>query len=200
MLGESRIPVGAQDFTAYIQRVKDAKPDVMFLFINASGGGVSFIKALKAANFDKTGIKFLATGDLVDEGILPAEGDTALGIVTTYDYSAKHDSALNREFVKDFKVQYGGDQEPTFIAVQAYDALAGAYKVLEAQKGVIDPDKTMAILKDWKFESPRGPVQLDGATRDLWQNVYFRKVERRPAGLGNYEFDSTKMVKDPNEQ
>ena len=200
VLGESRIPVGAKDFTAYIQKVKDAKPDVMFLFINASGGGVDFIKALNQQEFSKTGTKFLATGDLVDEAILPVEGDSALGITTTFDYSAKHDSAMNRDFVKNFKIAYGSDQEPSFMAVQAYDAITAAYKVLDAQKGVIDPDKTMDLLKGMKWESPRGPVMIDPATRDLVQNVYFRKVERRKTGLGNYEFDNTPMVKDPNEQ
>ena len=170
VLGESRMPLDTKDFSAYIQKVKDAKPDVMFLFINATGGGVDFIKALKSA-----------------------------GIVTTFDYSAMHDSALNRTFIKDFKAAYGSDQLPTFEGVQAYDAIAAAYKVLIAQKGHIDPDKTMEIVKGMHFESPRGLIQIDPATRDIIQNVYFRKVERRNGVLGNYEFDRYLAVKDPNE-
>ena len=199
VLGESRMPLDTKDFSAYIQKVKDAKPDVMFLFINATGGGVDFIKALKSSGFDKTGIKFLATGDLVDEAILPVEGDTALGITTTFDYSAMHDSKTNRDFITAFKAAYGSDQLPTFEAVQAYDAIAAAYKVLEAQKGAIDPDKTMDLVRGMKFESPRGPIEIDAQTRDIIQNVYFRKVERKNGLLGNYEFSNTPMVKDPNE-
>jgi branched-chain amino acid transport system substrate-binding protein len=172
----------------------------MFLFLNASGGGIDFIKALKSAGFDKSGIKFLATGDLVDEALLPVEGDSALGIVTTFDYSAMHDSQMNRDFVKAFKVAYGSDQLPTFEAVQAYDCMAAAYKVLIAQKGVIDPDKTMEIVKTLKFESPRGNIEIDPATRDIVQWVYFRKVERKNGLLGNYEFERTPLTKDPNEQ
>jgi branched-chain amino acid transport system substrate-binding protein len=200
VLGESRIPVGAKDFTAYIQKVKDAKPDVMFLFLNASGGGIDFIKALKSAGFDKTGIKFLATGDLVDEALLPVEGDSALGITTTFDYSAMHDSGLNREFVKSFKAAYGSDQLPSFMAVQAYDCITAAYKVIAAQNGQIDPDKTMALVKTLKYESPRGNIEIDPATRDIVQWVYFRKVERRNGVLGNYEFERSPLTKDPNEQ
>jgi branched-chain amino acid transport system substrate-binding protein len=200
VLGESRMPLDTKDFSAYIQKVKDAKPDVMFLFLNASGGGIDFIKALKSAGFDKTGIKFLATGDLVDEALLPVESDTALGIITTFDYSAMHDSALNRQFIKDFKVAYGSNQLPTFEAVQAYDCIAAAYKVLQAQNGTIDPDKTMAIVKTLKFESPRGNIEIDPATRDIVQWVYFRKVERKNGQLGNYEFERSPLTKDPNEQ
>jgi branched-chain amino acid transport system substrate-binding protein len=199
VLGESRMPLDTKDFSAYIQKVKDAKPDVMFLFINATGGGVDFIKALNSSGFDKTAIKFLATGDLVDEAILPTEGDTAMGITTTFTYSAMHDSKMNRDFITAFKAAYGSNQLPTFEAAQAYDAIAAAYKVLEAQKGVIDPDKTMEIVKGMKFESPRGPIEIDPQTRDIIQNVYFRKVERRNGLLGNYEFSNTPMVKDPNE-
>jgi branched-chain amino acid transport system substrate-binding protein len=197
VLGESRIPVGSQDFTAYIQKVKDAKPDVMFLFINASGGGISFIKAMRTAGLGPT--KFLATGDLVDEALLPTEGDEALGITTTYVYSAMHDSPMNKQFIKDFQAAFGSNQLPDFIAVQAYDALHAAYLTLEAQKGQIDPDKTMEIVKTLKFESPRGPVQIDPATRDLIQTVYFRHVDRKNGVLGNYEFTQYLMASDPIE-
>jgi branched-chain amino acid transport system substrate-binding protein len=197
VLGESRIPVGSQDFTAYIQKVKDAKPDVMFLFINASGGGIAFIKAMRSAGLGTT--KFLATGDLVDEALLPTEGDGALGITTTYTYSAMHDSALNKQFIRDFQAAYGSKQLPDFVAVQSYDALAAVYKAVAAQKGQIDPDKTMEIVKTLKFESPRGPIQIDPATRDLVQTVYFRRVERRNGVLGNYEFTQYRMASDPIE-
>ena len=197
VIGESRIPVGNQEFTAYIQKVKDAKPDVMFLFINASGGGVQFIKSMRAAGLGNT--KFLATGDLVDEALLPTEGDSALGITTTYVYSAMHRSALNRQFITDFQAAFGSKQLPDFIAVQAYDALAAAYKSVAAQKGTIDPDKTMAVVKTLKFESPRGPVQIDPNTRDLIQTVYFRKTDRKAGVLGNYEFTEYHMASDPIE-
>lgn len=192
------MPVTTKDFSAYIQKVKDAKPDVMFLFLNATGGGVDFIKAMKSAGFDKTGIKFLATGDLVNEAILPTEGDTALGIVTTFDYSAMHDWPMNRAFVRAFKEAYGSDQLPTFEAVQAYDAIARCTRCSK-RSGHIDPDKTMELVKSMRFESPRGYIYIDPATRDIVQNVYFRKVEVRHGQLGNYEFDRFIGVKDPNE-
>jgi branched-chain amino acid transport system substrate-binding protein len=197
VIGESRIPVGNQEFTAYIQKVKDAKPDVMFLFINASGGGVQFIKAMRTAGLGNT--KFLATGDLVDEALLPTEGDSAIGITTTYVYSAMHRSALNRQFIRDFQAAFGSNQLPDFIAVQSYDALAAAYKAIEAQHGSIDPDKTMEIVKTLNFESPRGPVHIDPATRDLIQTVYFRKTDRKNGVLGNYEFTEYHNAADPIE-
>jgi branched-chain amino acid transport system substrate-binding protein len=158
---------------------------------------VQFIKAMRTAGLGNT--KFLATGDLVDDALLPTEGDSAIGITTTYVYSAMHRSALNRQFIKDFQAAYGSNQLPDFIAVQSYDALAAAYKAIEAQHGQVDPDKTMAIVKTLKFESPRGPIQIDPATRDLIETVYFRKTDRKNGVLGNYEFTEYHMASDPIE-
>lgn len=199
LLGEARVPVENRDFTAYIQRAKDTKPKVLYAFINATGGGIEFLRAVKSSGIEKLGTKILVNGALVNEAILPAEGDNAVGIISTSDYTSMHNSALNRQFVKDFKAAYGGDQNPSFIAVAAYDAMAAAYKVIDAQKGAIDPDKTMDLVKTLKFESPRGPIAIDPATRDIVLNAYFMRAERRKGVLGNYEFETTPMVKDPNE-
>jgi branched-chain amino acid transport system substrate-binding protein len=199
LLGEARIPVDNKDFTAYIQRAKDAKPKVLYAFINATGGGIEFLRAIKASGIEAAGTKILVNGALVNEAILPAEGDAAIGVISTSDYTSTHNSALNRTFVKDFKAAYGGDQNPSFIAVAAYDAIAAAYKVIDAQHGTLDPDKTMDVVKSMKFESPRGPIAIDPATRDIILNAYFMRAERRNGVLGNYEFSTTPMVKDPLE-
>jgi branched-chain amino acid transport system substrate-binding protein len=198
LLGEARIPVDNKDFTAYIQRAKDAKPKVLYAFINATGGGIEFLRAIKSSGIDKT-TKILVNGALVNEAILPAEGDAAIGVISTSDYTSTHNSPLNKQFLRDFKAAYGGDQSPSFIAVAAYDAIAAAYKVIDAQKGAVDPDKTMEIVKTLKFESPRGPIAIDPATRDIILNAYFMKAERRGGVLGNYEFETTPMVRDPLE-
>jgi branched-chain amino acid transport system substrate-binding protein len=198
VLGESRIPVDNRDFTAYIQRAKDSKAAVLYAFLNATGGGIEFLRAIKESGIEKT-TKVLVNGGLMNEAILPAIGDNALGIIGTTDYTPMHNSAINRQFVKDFKVAYGGDQMPTFIAAQAYDAITAIYKVIEAQHGTLDPDKTMELLRGMKFEGPRGPIAIDPATRDIILNAYFTRGERRNGVLGNYEFETTPMVKDPTE-
>jgi branched-chain amino acid transport system substrate-binding protein len=200
MLGESRIPINNQDFSAYIQRVKDTKPQVMFVFINATGGGTQFLKAVKEAGIDKAGVKLLATGDIVDEPILQQSGDAAMGVITTFDYSSWHGSRTNQDFLKAFQAANSTSDRPNFVAVAAYDAIAAAYKVIEAQKGQIDPDKTMELIKGYRWESPRGPAMIDAATRDIVQNVYLRRTERRGTLLQNTEFETFPMQKDPNEQ
>jgi branched-chain amino acid transport system substrate-binding protein len=200
ILGESGIPVDNKDFTAYIQRSKEARAKVLYVFLSGTGGGIEFLKEIKASGIERAGTKVLVHGALVNEAMLPAEGDEVLGVISTSDYTATHNSRLNRQFVKDFKAAFGSDQPPSFMAVAAYDTIAAAYKVIEAQHGVVDPDRTMELVKQLKFESPRGPIAIDPATRDIVLNAYFMRAERRDGKLANYEFATIPMVKDPNER
>jgi branched-chain amino acid transport system substrate-binding protein len=198
VLGEIRVPVTVTDFSAYLQRVKDAKPDGMYIFLNAGGSGTTFLKQAKSQGFDKAGIKIFCSGDLVTEQALPAIGDASVGVISSMNYSGTHDSKMNRDFIKAFMAQSGG-LPPTFGGVGTYDAFTAMYKVLEAQKGQIDPDKTMEIVKTLKFESPRGPIAIDPDTRDIVQNVYIRRTELKGGKLVNTEIDTYPMVKDPSE-
>lgn len=199
LLGEIRVPVTNADYTAYLQRVKDAKPDAVFVFDNASTGGPQFLKAYRDLGLDKLGIRVISTGALVDENDLLAIGDRAIGVISSFDYSMVHDSKVNRDFVKAMK-DAAPDVEPDFVAVATWDVLTAAYKLIEAQKGVIDPDKTMELLRGMKIDSPRGPIAIDPDTRDIVQNVYLRRTEKRDGKLVNVEFAVIPMVKDPYEK
>ena len=196
--GEIRVPVTVTDFSAYIQRVKDSHPDGIYVFLNAGGSGTTFLKQAKTQGLDKAGIKIFCSGDLLTEQVLPVIGDAAIGVISTMNYSGAHNSKMNRDFIKAFETQSGG-LPPTFGGVGVYDAFTAIYKVIEAQKGQIDPDKTMDIVKTLKFESPRGPIAIDPETRDIVQNVYIRRTELKGGKLVNTEIDTYPMFKDPSE-
>lgn len=198
--GISKIPVSNPDFSAYVQKVKDTKPDGVYIFLNATGGGIQLLKTLRTEGIAKAGIKLLASGDIVDEPLVQQEGDAALGVISNFGYSAAHPSKVNQEFVKLFKAQYGGNQLPDFVAVQGYDALHAIYESIKAQGGNVDPDKTLEIVKTLRWESPRGPVWMNPTTRILMQNIYIRKTEMKDGILQNIEFAKMDFPRDPNEQ
>jgi branched-chain amino acid transport system substrate-binding protein len=195
VVGEVKPPLVSPDYSAYIQRVKDAKPQAIFIFAPAADHPPIFLKAYRDAGLGEMGVKILATGDLTNEYVLDTLGDPALGMVTTFDYSEAHPSALNKEFVKAMYEQTGGQFRPEFGAVAAYDVINAIYKIADAEHGKIDPDRTMALIKGMSFESPRGPIAI-GQNRDIIQNVYFRKVEKVDGKLQNVEFQTTPMVDD----
>jgi len=191
---ELRVPLRNPDFAPFLQRVRDASPDAVFVFV-PSGVGAIFMKQFAERGLDKSGIKLIGTGDVTDDDILNGMGDVALGVITSFHYSAAHDSPANKAYVAAYKKLNG--VRPNFMSMGGYDGMRVLYKALEATKGNTSGEALVNAMKGQAFESPRGPVTIDPATRDPIQNVYMRKVERVGGELWNVEFATQPAVKDP---
>lgn len=195
--GQVRTPMNNPDYSAYVQRIKDAKPQAVFFFFPSGVMPRAFLKTWKERGLEQAGIKLFATGEATDDSFLEATGDVALGLVTSHHYSYAHPSAKNQAFVKAFAAEYGTKLRPNYFAVAAYDAMAAMDMALAKTKGDPAGDRIMEALKGLQFESPRGPVEIDPLTRDIVQTVYIRKAERVKGELVNVEFDKFERVKDP---
>jgi branched-chain amino acid transport system substrate-binding protein len=194
----SRVPLKNPDFSSYIQRIKDAKPDAVFVFVPAGEQAVGFMKTFHERGLDAAGIKVIATGDLTDDHVLQTIGDPALGIVTTFHYSVAHDSPENKAFLKAYLDANGAAAGPAnFMAMAAYDGMGAIYEVERKLGGTMDADKALAILKGYSVTSPRGPITIDPETRDVVQTVYVRRVEKVNGELQNVELSSFPAMKDP---
>jgi branched-chain amino acid transport system substrate-binding protein len=191
-----RVPLSNPDFAPYVQRIKDLKPQAVFVFVPAGEQGIAFMKAYRERGLAEAGIKIIATGDLTDDHALPAMGNVALGVITSFHYSAAHNSPENKAFLKQFEDTNPGVGRPNFMAVAAYDGMAAIYQVSKQLNGKIDGEKAMAILKGMTLNSPRGPLMIDPQTRDIVQTVYIRRVEKVNGELFNVEFDKLENVKD----
>ena len=190
-----RVPLRNPDFAPFLQKVRDGKPDALFVFV-PSGAGAAVMKQFLERGLDKAGIKLIATGDVTDDDQLNDMGDGALGVVTSHHYSAAHPSALNKKFVEAFGKANKG-MRPNFMAVGGYDGMRVIYDALKTSKGQGGGDALLAAMKGQLFESPRGKIFIDAQTRDIVQDVYLRKVEKKDGQLYNVEFDVIKDVKDP---
>ncbi len=193
VLEKLRTPLRSPDFAPALQKVRDAKPDALFVFL-PSGQGAQFMKQFGERGLDKAGIKLIATGDVTDDDLLGDMGDVALGVVNAHHYSAAHPGAANKKFVADFTAM--NKFRPNFMAVGGYDGMRVIFKALETTKGA-GGEALLAAMKGQIFESPRGQVLIDGQTRDVVHDMYIRKVERRDGQLWNIEFDVIKGMKDP---
>lgn len=198
VVGEVRTPMNNPDFSAYVQRIKDAKPQAVFFFFPSGVMPPAFLKVWKERGMEEAGIKLYATGEATDDSYLQATGDVALGLVTAHHYSYAHKSAKNEKFVKDFVAEFGTQLRPSYFAITAYDAMTAIELAYKKAGADASGDKVMEALKGIAFESPRGPIEIDPATRDIVQTVYIRKVEKTKDGqLVNVEFDKFDRVKDP---
>ncbi|HZR90728.1 MAG TPA: ABC transporter substrate-binding protein [Bradyrhizobium sp.] len=191
---EVKVPLANPDFAPFLQRMKDAKPDAVFVFVPAGQGG-NFMKQYAERGLDKAGIKVIGPGDVMDDDLLNGMGDAALGAVTAHIYSAAHPSQMNKDFVAAYKKEF--NQRPGFMAVGGYDGIHLIYAALQKTGGNADGDKLVEAMKGMAWESPRGPISIDPETRDIVQNVYVRKVEKVDGELYNVEFETFKDVKDP---
>jgi branched-chain amino acid transport system substrate-binding protein len=189
-----RVPLANPDFSPFLQKVADAKPDALFVFV-PSGIGAQFMKQFVERGLDKSGVKLIGPGDVTDDDLLNNMGDVALGAITTQHYSAAHESPENKAFVEAFKKANNG-MRPNFMAVGGYDGMHLIYEGLKKTNGA-GGQALIEAMKGLSWTSPRGPVSIDPQTRDIVQNIYVRRVERRDGELYNVEFATIPNVKDP---
>jgi branched-chain amino acid transport system substrate-binding protein len=190
-----RIPLQNPDFAPFLQRARDATPDGLFVFVPA-GQAAALMRQFVERGLDKSGIRLFGAGDLTDDDTLNNMGDVMLGTVTAYFYSAAHPSEKNRAFVDGVR-KANNEMRANFFAVSGYDGMHVVYEALRKTAGSIDGDALVGAMKGMAWESPRGPISIDPDTRDIIQNIYIRKVEKKGGELWNTEFETIADVKDP---
>jgi branched-chain amino acid transport system substrate-binding protein len=191
---EVKVPLMNPDFAPFLQRMKDSRPDALYVFVPGGQGG-NFMKQFSERGLDKAGIRIIGPGDVMDDDLLNNMGDAALGAVTAHMYSAAHKSAKNVSFVAAYRKMFGS--RPGFVAVGGYDGIHLIYRALEKTSGKSGGEALVDAMKGMAWESPRGPVSIDPETRDIVQNIYIRKVEKIDGELYNVEFATFEAIKDP---
>jgi branched-chain amino acid transport system substrate-binding protein len=193
--GSVQMPVANPDFSSFVQAAKDTNPEAIFVFVPGGAQPAALGKAFAERDMDPNKIKIFSTGEPVDETALKAMGDLALGRLSGWHYDYALKSKTNAAFVKAFNAEF--KRNPDFFAVGGYDGMHLIYEALKKTKGKADGDALIGAAKGMKWESPRGPISIDPATRDIVQNVYMRKVEKVDGQLINVVIDTIKDVKDP---
>ncbi|PDT83798.1 ABC transporter substrate-binding protein [Sinorhizobium sp. BJ1] len=177
-----RMPLATNDFSPIMQRIKDSGAEGVFAFLPSGPTTLGFVKAFNENGLKEAGIKFFAPGDLTQESDLPALGEAALGIQTTFHYAVSHDSPENKTFVEAAGKAIGNPAELSFPSVGAYDGMHVVYKMIEATGGEQDAQKAVDAVKGLSWTSPRGPVSIDAESRHITQNIYLREVAKAEDG------------------
>lgn len=194
-----RVPLNTLDYSAYMLRLRELKPQAVFFFLPSGQMPAIFLKFWRDRGMADTGIRLLATGDATDDHYLDGIGELAEGLVTSHHYSYAHESPANRRFAGAFETEYGSHLRPGYFAVAAHDALAAIDAALSApgvRGGKAGAERLVDAFRGLRLDSPRGPVEIDAHTRDVVQSVYIRRVERRDARWINREFECTARVRD----
>jgi branched-chain amino acid transport system substrate-binding protein len=182
-----------------MQKVKDSKPDALMVFVPAGKTATAVMKNFSEIGLASAGVKLIGPGDITTDEELQNMGDVALGVTTVHHYSAAATRPANKAFVAAWKREYGANDTPNFVAVGGYDGMAAIMYAIKEQKGKLDSDRTMELLRHFKDpDSPRGPISIDPETRDIVQNEYLREVRKVGGKLENVEIETVgTAVKDP---
>ncbi len=194
-----RVPLNTLDYSAYMLRLRELKPQAVFFFLPSGQMPAIFLKFWRDRGMADTGIRLLATGDATDDHYLDGIGELAEGLVTSHHYSFAHESPANRRFAGAFETEYGSHLRPGYFAVAAHDGLAAIDAALSApgaRGGKAGAERLVDAFRGLRLDSPRGPVEIDAHTRDVVQSVYIRRVERRDARWINREFECIERVRD----
>lgn len=175
IVGEVRIPISNPDVTPYVQRIKEARPQVVQLALPAGFLPENFVKAFHNIDLMNLGIN-LMSGDLNETKPTNTLGDYVEGLYTTSYYVNDNDSPANTAFIRAYREITGVQDYPGFVALSAYDALNITRLVVEEQHGQINADKTMALLHGHHFTSPRGTIAFD-QDGEIVESWYLRRAE-----------------------
>jgi len=186
-----RTPLRNPDYGPFLQRAKDARPEALFVFV-PSGEGTALMKQFAERGLREAGVRLICTGDVVDDDLLEAIGAPAVGAVSSHHYSAAHDSPENKAYVAAM-IKNNPGMRPNFHSVGGYD---GLHLIYEALKKVPNGngEQMVEAMKGMKWTSPRGPMSIDPATRDVVQSVYLREVKMVNGQPWNIEFDKVENV------
>lgn len=195
--GSVRIALKTADYLPYFQKVKDANPDVIYVFNPGGPQATAFMKAFDDVGIVKSKIKLIGPSDITSDDELPNMGRSALGVITLGQYSPAATRPSNLVFVAAWKKEYGAEAIPTYFAIAGWDGMQAIFDVIKAQKGKIDPDETMKLLHSWSNpNSPRGPVHINEAG-DIVQTLYLRRVEENSGKIENIEYEKAGEYGDP---
>ena len=186
-----RTPLRNPDYGPFLQRAKDSKADALFVFV-PSGEGLAVMKQFDERGLKQQGMKMIGPGDVVDDDLLESMGAPAAGVITSFHYSAAHESPENRAYV-DAMMKANPGMRPNFHSVGGWD---GMHLIYEAIKKVPNGtgEQIVEAMKGMKWVSPRGPMMIDPATRDVVQTVYLREVKMVNGKPWNIEFDKIENV------
>ena len=176
-VGEEYTPLGHREYSTLVDKIKAAKPDVIFNSLNGDSN-VEFFKQLKAVGITAKDIPTMSVS-IAEPEIAAIGPDKLAGHYAVWNYFQTTNTPENKKFVADFlkaypKTPYTDDpMEAGYIAVYLWKA------AVEKAKS-FDVEKVKAASDGITFKAPGGEVRIDGKTQHIWKTVRIGVVQ--PSG------------------
>jgi branched-chain amino acid transport system substrate-binding protein len=196
IVAEDYPKLGETDYAPYLTKIKQSGAKAVFAFFSGTDA-VNFVKQYDQFGL-KGSIRLTGAGFLTEPDVLPAQGNSALGVLTGHFYTPVLDNPVNKKFVADFRARFS-NKMPDGFACQGYDTAEVIVRALKAVNGnTQDKDKLVDAIAKTEFDSPRGRFRFDPKTHNVIQPfIYVREVREVAGGLNNVPIDKIADVRDP---
>ncbi len=195
VMKEIYVAMGSNDFSSYLTDIRSMNPPAVYAFF----GGTNSVRFVK--QFAEFGLKdkcrLIGFQSLLDNDTLPAEGDAAIGALSSTVYTASLDTPENRAFVAAYRKKYNAD--PGIFAEVCYTTARIIDDALKATGGDIeDKDKFAKVVAATKITAPSGPFRFDPRNHLAIENVYILRADKIDGQMRNTIIHTVKDVRDPN--
>ncbi|MEQ8291484.1 MAG: ABC transporter substrate-binding protein [Roseovarius sp.] len=191
VVGGEFTPFGqTSDFGPYLTNAKSSGAEALFVFY-AGGEAISFVK--QYGSFDlKEDLPLYGSGFVTSPLYVAAEGDAAVGVIAALHYVPTVDNEINNKFVETYKAAQ--NKAPSEFTIQGYDAAKALMAAIDS--GASDRESIAKALRGLKFDSPRGPVEIDAATNNIVHDVYIYETVKEGDGLTQKILGTIEAVRD----
>jgi len=192
-----KYPTTVADISPYYERVIQDKPDAIYVFGTGGTNSLMMVKTW-AARLKPAKIGFIGSLQ-IQQTDLPNIGDAALGLVSSTHYPEHGDSPVNKALWTQWFKDFGPNPSsvPDIATCAVYDSMELIYRAVAKFGPKVTGDQAIGFYKGITIPSPRGSITIDPKTRDVIQDIYIQKVEKKDGKLINVPFDVIKNVKDP---
>ncbi len=190
LIAEEYTPLGHTDYSTIVNKIKAAKPDVVFNTLNGDSN-VAFFKELKASGITSNELTTCSVS-VAEEEIRGIGADNMAGHLVSWNYYQTTDTPENKAFVEKYRAKYGADRVTDDPIEAAY---INVYLWAEAVKkaGSTDVAKVKEAAKGLEFKAPEGTVKIEGENQHLWKPVRIGEVQ--PDGLIKEIWSTAESVK-----
>lgn len=191
------MPLSTVDYSPFAERIAAAKADVAYVFVPNGAPAIGLMRALAARRIIGSATTVLSN-DETDDTDMHLFDNSIIGVYSAHLYAIGLPYAENTKFKAALKAKFGPDAVPGALTAVSYSGMQALYHMIETQQGKpFDGPASVAAMRGWQWESPRGPLKIEADTRDVTPNIYVRRVEKVDGHLQNVVVDTYAAVKDP---
>jgi branched-chain amino acid transport system substrate-binding protein len=196
VVGSAKTPLQETNFAVYMERMLQAKPDLIYMFQPNGSPSIAFVKAYLERGLKQAGIQLMGGAEFT-ELYLPNFSDEIVGTLSVNNYTETNALPENKLMRDQLTKIFGPKGITDIAAVGAWDGMQLIYLALKEIGANGTAQQYIDAMKGKELRSPRGPIMIDPIERDIVQNIYMRRIDKVDGKLMTVDIATVPMVKDP---